>query len=93
MRNKLKNKFKVFYTNKTKINYPKHLSIEDLLIALSCLGSHYPHSRFRLIFCFYDINRDGYLSEDELREMVRNIHNKLIEEIISITSKEEEINR
>ena len=60
------------------------LSFEELLTALICLDPHCPHinSRFFLIFRYYDINRDGYLNEDELSQMVRDVHRNESKEVI-----------
>ena len=66
------------------MNTRKLLYFEDLFIALICMDPHFPHieSRFRLIFHYYDYKRDGYLCEEEVKDMVRDIHRNESEEVI-----------
>ena len=59
-------------------------SFEDILIALICLDPHCPHinRRVRLIFHYYDINRDGLLAGDELRQILTDIDKNESKEVI-----------
>ena len=65
------------------------VKFHSFLIGLSYIDSECPSLRCRVqfIFRYYDINRDGYLSEEELREMVRDIDTnqsqKEIERVVS----------
>ena len=54
------------------------------LICLAYLDSECPSyiCRVNFIFRFYDIDRDGYLSEEEFREMVRDIDTNQSQEVI-----------
>ena len=56
----------------------------ELLIGLSFLDNDCPSyvCRLRFVFRFYDFDRDGYLSEEELREMVRDIDTNQSQEVI-----------
>ena len=49
---------------------------DSLLLGLAYIDKDSPHDRCRLnfVFQYYDLNRDGFLSEDEFREMVTDIH-------------------
>ena len=40
--------------------------------------------RIKFIFWYYDINRDGYLSKEELREMIEDIHKNETSDTIDI---------
>ena len=52
------------------------LYFEELLLGLAHIDpqSVYNFSRLEFIFRYYDFNRDGYLSKEELREMIEDIH-------------------
>ena len=52
------------------------LTFEYLLLGLAYIDKDCPRHRFRLLFVFdyYDSNRKGFLSEDDIREMVTDIH-------------------
>ena len=52
------------------------ISFKDLLLGLALIDpqSVFNNSRIAFIFRYYDINRDGYLSKEELREMIEDIH-------------------
>ena len=67
-----------------EINTRKLMYFEDLLIALICMDPLFPHieNRFRFIFHYYDCRRDGFLCEEEVKEMIRDIHINVSEEVI-----------
>ena len=52
------------------------LTFEYLLLGLAYIDEDSPHNKYRLpfVFYYYDLNCDGFLSEDEFREMVTDIH-------------------
>ena len=71
------------------INLGSFLCFEGLLICLAYLDFECPSNEYRLqfVFGYYDFDRDGYLSEEELREMVRDIDtNQSQEEIERVVS-------
>ena len=70
-------------------NFGGYVCFASLLIGLAFLDSECPSLRCRLqyIFRYYDFDRDGYLSEEELREIVRDIDtNRSQEEIERVVS-------
>ena len=70
---RLFNAFKEYYTTNCTWDF---LSFEFLLLGLAYIDGDGPHNRYRLpfVFYYYDQNCDGFLSEDEFREMVTDIH-------------------
>ena len=70
-------------------NFGYSIHFENLLICLAYLDYECPSVRCRVpfIFLYYDFDRDGYLSEEEFREMVRDIDtNQSHEEIERVVS-------
>ena len=58
----------------------------DLLLGLANIDpkSLSNGSRLRFVFQYYDIDRDGYLSKEELREMIEDIHENETSDLIDI---------
>ena len=55
----------------------------SLLLCLAFLDfESYVGCRLQFVFRYYDFDRDGYLSEEELREMVRDIDKNGSQEVI-----------
>ena len=56
----------------------------DLLIGLAFLDNGCPSYECRLefVFRYYDFDRDGYLSEEEFKEMIRDIDTNQTQEVI-----------
>ena len=52
------------------------LAFEELLLGLAHIDpqSIFYSSRIAFIFRYYDVDRDGYLSKEEFREMIEDIH-------------------
>ena len=59
---------------------------EELLLGLALIDhrSAFNCRRLEFIFRYYDVDRDGYLSKEEFREMVKNIHKKETSDMIDI---------
>ena len=81
---------RLFNAFKYRFRYTlSYLSFNSLLIGLANIDKDSPHDRCRLqfVFNYYDLNRDGFLSKDEFREMVTDIHkNESQEEIDRIVT-------
>ena len=62
------------------------LAFEEILLGLALIDpqcvSNY--SRLKFIFRYYDFDRDGYLSKEELREMIEDIHENEASDMIDI---------
>ena len=70
-------------------NYGSFVRFHYLLTGLAYLDCECPsfRSRVEFVFDYYDFDRDGYLSEEEFREMVRHIDtNQSQEEIERVVS-------
>ena len=54
-----------------------------LLTGLAYLDSEFPsfRSRVEFVFDYYDFDRDGYLSEEEFREMIGDIYKNQSQEV------------
>ena len=53
-----------------------HLLFDELLLGLAHIDPQciFNDSRLAFVFRYYDFDRDGYLSKEELREMIEDIH-------------------
>ena len=58
----------------------------DLLLGLADIDPQnvLARGRIRFIFLYYDFNRDGYLSKEELREMIEDIHENETSDMIDL---------
>ena len=64
--------------------FGSHFFFDDLLLCLAFLDFDCPSHECRLdfVFGYYDFDRDGYLSEEEFREMVRDIDTNQSQDVI-----------
>ena len=62
------------------------LSFKELLLGFSLIDYRcvFNDSRIAFIFMYYDINRDEYLSKEELREMIEDIHENETSDMIDL---------
>ena len=77
------------YFIKDTMHKEKFLLFLELLFGLTRIDpqNNFKNSRINFNFGYYDSNRDGYLSEEELREMIEDIHeNKTLDMIDSIVN-------
>ena len=70
------NRFFDAFIKDTNLNDRNFLFFEELLLGLAhidpkCINNE---SRFGLAFRYYDVDRDGYLSKEEFREMIEDFH-------------------
>ena len=65
-------------------DFGSFVRFEIFLLCLACLDIECPSCEDRLgfVFRYYDFDRDGYLSEEEVREMVRDIDTNQSQEVI-----------
>ena len=63
-------KWSVYFTTRD------YLDFEELLLGLAQIDPKcvFNDSRLEFIFRYYDFDRDGYLSKEEFREMIEDIH-------------------
>ena len=65
------------FSNDTTLNErDEYLLFVDLLLGLADIDPQniLESGRIAFVFRYYDFNRDGYLSKEELREMIEDIH-------------------
>ena len=72
----MKRLFNIFLNDSTLNKRDQYLYFVDLLLGLADIDPQniLESGRIEFIFRYYDINRNGYLSKEELREMFEDIH-------------------
>ena len=67
-----------------KNKFGSYVIFDGLLMSLAYLDIECPsfECRLKFVFRYYDFDRDGYLSEEEFREMVRDIDTNQSQEVI-----------
>ena len=72
------------------MDYSQHpadyLSVGELLLGLAHIDpkSAFNRTRLKFIFRYYDVDRDEYLSNEEFREMIEDIHKNETSDMIDI---------